>query len=456
MERVQGLYTLQGLPLSAKTVSSLYIKNNCCHILCGCSGKVVSCEYCERERDIEIHRFAIVGIFIFITAWRACGMYTMGFIEEKKENDSTNCANCIRGNSTAYEGETTMPDQEKIKMMDSFEMEEKNEGGNQHQQGGDSGVSHLLRQITSRDIQHQQQLMAAQQLLAQTSQQRQQIQQLTHQSGVALNPAVVLPQQSLGYLSQPTYVTPAPLNLLAVQNALVQNHQQAVIQAQASSLIAGGGVISPIVAQPQNGFTAEQQLPSQQPAQQQTQHLGGSSGSSISSTNAGYPAASATSPTDQMTPASTVIPNIFPAVPLSAPSIFGPALPAASLTLSPQQTIPHYVPPTPASWGASLPTLTVQDRPLVPPIYNGINPNYPKAQMLHAHPPIFCVYDFLTPAECDFLIAASSDAFGPAPVVGKGQGEVSPSRTSSTCYLAREDLPEVCQGFASAVRQCFC
>ena len=63
--------------------------------------------------------------------------------------------------------------------------------------------------------------------------------------------------------------------------------------------------------------------------------------------------------------------------------------------------------------------------------------------MLHAHPPIFCVYDFLSPAECDFLIEAASDAFGPAPVVGKGQGEVSPSRTSSTCYLAREDLPEV-------------
>lgn len=62
--------------------------------------------------------------------------------------------------------------------------------------------------------------------------------------------------------------------------------------------------------------------------------------------------------------------------------------------------------------------------------------------MIHSHPPIFCVHEFLTPAECDFLIEAASDAFGPAPVVGKGQGEVSPSRTSSTCYLAREDLPE--------------
>lgn len=108
----------------------------------------------------------------------------------------------------------------------------------------------------------------------------------------------------------------------------------------------------------------------------------------------------------------------------------------------PQISIPPYIPPTPSSWAAQLPALTVQDRPLVPPIYNGINPNYPNAQLLHAHPPIFVVDNFLTPAECDFLIEASNDALGPAPVVGKGSGEVSPSRTSSTCYLAREDLPE--------------
>ena len=58
-------------------------------------------------------------------------------------------------------------------------------------------------------------------------------------------------------------------------------------------------------------------------------------------------------------------------------------------------------------------------------------------------PPIFCVEHFLTPYECDFLIHAAQDSFGPAPVVGKGSGEVSPSRTSSTCYLAREDLPDL-------------
>ena len=41
-----------------------------------------------------------------------------------------------------------------------------------------------------------------------------------------------------------------------------------------------------------------------------------------------------------------------------------------------------------------------------------------------------------------FLIQAADDSWTPAPVVGKGAGEISPSRTSSTCYLAREDLPD--------------
>ena len=86
--------------------------------------------------------------------------------------------------------------------------------------------------------------------------------------------------------------------------------------------------------------------------------------------------------------------------------------------------------------------LTVQDRPLIPPVYNGVNPNYPGLRIVSATPPIFCVDNFLSPFECQFLIEAAQDSFGPAPVVGKGSGEISPSRTSSTCYLAREDLPD--------------
>eukprot|EP00977_Amphora_coffeiformis_P016233 scaffold4961_cov149-Amphora_coffeaeformis.AAC.2 len=87
--------------------------------------------------------------------------------------------------------------------------------------------------------------------------------------------------------------------------------------------------------------------------------------------------------------------------------------------------------------------LTVQDRPMTAPVYNGVNPHYPGLRVLHNSPPVFCVENFLSPHECDFLINAAHDSFGPAPVVGKGSGEISPSRTSSTCYLAREDLPDL-------------
>ena len=78
------------------------------------------------------------------------------------------------------------------------------------------------------------------------------------------------------------------------------------------------------------------------------------------------------------------------------------------------------------------------------PIFNGINPHYPAPlRVLHQDPPIFMVDDFLSLDECQFLIDASQDSWTPAPVVGKGAGEVSPSRTSSTCYLARQDLPDL-------------
>ena len=77
------------------------------------------------------------------------------------------------------------------------------------------------------------------------------------------------------------------------------------------------------------------------------------------------------------------------------------------------------------------------------PLYNGVNWNYPGLRCVSQTPPIFVVDSFLTPTECQFLIHSASDSFTPAPVVGKGAGEVSPSRTSSTCYLAREDVPDL-------------
>lgn len=88
------------------------------------------------------------------------------------------------------------------------------------------------------------------------------------------------------------------------------------------------------------------------------------------------------------------------------------------------------------------PALTVQDRLFVPPIFNGVNPSYPGMRQVHFDPPVFVVDNFLTPFECDFLVHAANDSWTPAPVVGRGAGEISSSRTSTTCYLAREDLPD--------------
>lgn len=391
----------------------------------------------------------------------------MGFIEEKKENDSLSGANIHH--DTGFQADITKDD-EKNKTC-SFDMEE-----NVGQQGEQQGQPHRscmidlpeAKQEQVANINHvsnnglfDQAAQTAQQMLAHASlsQQQQHIQQLAQQPGIALDIAALsmLPQQSLGYLTQsPANSVPgSSLNQFAMQNTLVQNHNQGVSQVQASALIGSAGLFAPNLVQQTSGVSGSAVISNgfslgQQPVQQQQAQQISSSGSSISSA-AGFSSAfpnthqsiSAISPTNQITPSTVMPQQLLSSVPFAAPPIFGPALPPASLTLSPQLAIPHYIPPTPASWGAPLPTLTVQDRPLVPPIYNGINPNYPKAQMLHAHPPIFCVHEFLTPAECDFLIEAASDAFGPAPVVGKGQGEVSPSRTSSTCYLAREDLPEV-------------
>ena len=207
---------------------------------------------------------------------------------------------------------------------------------------------------------------------------------------------------------------------------------QGVLPANTSSFVQGGAVpsaniISPLLARANNVLQNSQKQQQQQEQNSLVTGTGGTLGmSTAGSTNAVLNA-----------------PSIIPSTVLGAANnaIISPSC-TPHHQLSPQLTIPHYVPPIPATWGAQLPTLSVQDRPLVPPIYNGINPNYPGAQLLHAHPPIFIVENFLNGAECDFLIEAASDAFGPAPVVGKGSGEVSPSRTSSTCYLAREDLPE--------------
>ncbi len=126
-------------------------------------------------------------------------------------------------------------------------------------------------------------------------------------------------------------------------------------------------------------------------------------------------------------------PVLSMSTPLTNNVIYSVTNPAASTT---NTTIPPSI---------HLPTpnigLTVQDHPFKNPVYNGVNPKYPNLQVVNQNPPIFTVSNFLTPTECNFLINVAQDCFTPAPVVGKGGGEVSASRTSSTCYLAREDLP---------------
>ena len=119
--------------------------------------------------------------------------------------------------------------------------------------------------------------------------------------------------------------------------------------------------------------------------------------------------------------------NLPPTVPIDVISIVPP----------PQ---PVFLPPQPPPVVVK-PVLTVRQLQNVAPCYNGVNPNYPGLKLVNVAPPIYCVENFLTDYECDFLMSAAEDGYTPAPVVGKGNGEVSQSRTSSTCYLAREDLP---------------
>ena len=160
------------------------------------------------------------------------------------------------------------------------------------------------------------------------------------------------------------------------------------------------------------------------------------------------------------------------------PSFYGPAPPALPpsrpATWIASQHPPNPAPPNvpglplyglPVNPATGTPFQTLQDMAAAlgpacpPPTFNGINLNYPGVRMLSDPdatgagagagaggsaapvPPVYAVDNFLTPDECDFLIAAAGNSFTPAPVVGSGAGEVSASRTSSTVYLAREDLP---------------
>lgn len=59
-------------------------------------------------------------------------------------------------------------------------------------------------------------------------------------------------------------------------------------------------------------------------------------------------------------------------------------------------------------------------------------------------PPLYAVDNFFSNEECHALMTLAGDYMVTSPVVGAGAGEISESRTSSSCFLAREDLPTVC------------
>ena len=87
------------------------------------------------------------------------------------------------------------------------------------------------------------------------------------------------------------------------------------------------------------------------------------------------------------------------------------------------------------------------------PVFNGVNLQYPGLRQIYYDPPIYIVDQFLNEHETQFLIDAASDSFTPAPVVGVGSGVISDTRTSSTCYLAREDLPELSRKVSALTQQ---
>jgi len=268
-------------------------------------------------------------------------------------------------------------------------------------------------------------------------------------AAAAQQPVVTIPSVALGNAISAGQVTPPvnPLSAQIIQQQMVLAQQQAAAQIAAlhsitSAQTAGVQPVPQLLSPSVLPASLSQGAPNVlSPFTQQTTTQQMVYPQQLQQTALGVEVANPTIASSLLAAASAIgsnTPSIIPPSTLAVNTI--PS--TAATSLSPQMTIPHYVPPIPATWGAQLPTLSVQDRPLVPPVYNGINPNYPGAQLLHAHPPIFVVDNFLNSAECDFLIENANDAFGPAPVVGKGSGEVSPSRTSSTCYLAREDLPE--------------
>ena len=94
-----------------------------------------------------------------------------------------------------------------------------------------------------------------------------------------------------------------------------------------------------------------------------------------------------------------------------------------------------------------------QQQQHITPIFNGVNPQYPGLRQMYYDPPIFIIDNFLNENETKFLIESASDSFSASPVVGAGAGTISEARTSSSCYLAKVDVPDLMRKVAALTRK---
>ena len=84
--------------------------------------------------------------------------------------------------------------------------------------------------------------------------------------------------------------------------------------------------------------------------------------------------------------------------------------------------------------------------------YQSIDSSGFNLDIVYKNPPIYLINDFLDKISCQTLIASVGDNMIQAPVVGEGNGEISNARTSSTCYLHREDVPTVINNVSRLLR----
>ena len=329
--------------------------------------------------------------------------------------------------------------------------------GGGHGHHGHPGAAHHADPV--QQAQQQAQMMAA----AAQQQQQQQQQQAQAQAAAASHQ-----QQQLGQQAQ----AEAALQARAAQQAQVQQYlaaQQAAAAAMAAQQQQQQSLIAQAQAQAQVQQQAAMPMPMPMPMPTRISPLppsfyGPAAAAAMAAPGGPPGAASAVVPAPPLhahhqqqlhpphavprPPATWVASQVVPAAP--------PSLPPPPPLLDPATGAPYRaVQDRQAAWAALAAAGHAPAAAPLLPTYNGINPNYPGVRLLSdpdsaaaaaaAVPPIYAVDDFLTPSECDYLLAcaggADSAAFLPAPVVGSGAGVTSPARTSSTVYLSRADLP---------------